>query len=451
MDLPKPSTTIETRIPTELDTPPVDGKLASWVNPALIGHIKQAKVLVNIERAYRIMDKYGLDGIVASLPLNIYYLSSYLGPMIMMGRSFSCYAFLPRREDAPPCFVPHGSMVYHMDWRPTWMPVEAYSYPIRTPEGEMAEPMPSPNVHNFRPDSLNDRDRVLMAIYAQYEGRTSASALAALIKGITKAGCAQGKLGFDDPRVLNWLNQEGLRSLTGIDAINIFREIRMVKTPNEIEILREASVRNEAALDYAIETMHVGQPLDDVEFQHGLKWGQLGGKSLWCITNQNGLASGVIRADTVTKLDSVGQYQGYLGDVGRTVVVGTPSDEVMRRNEANTKGLAACYAAIKPGVTFAEAGAIVCDVMAQHGFKGFAGAHPVGLEHTDQPWPTGVHNDLPGLYDPLVFEEGTVFTMDVPYHEIGYGTSHVEDMMLVTADGCVGLSSTDTRLRVRPA
>jgi hypothetical protein len=41
--------------------------------------------------------------------------------------------------------------------------------------------------------------------------------------------------------------------------------------------------------------------------------------------------------------------------------------------------------------------------------------------------------------------------MDMPYHEIGYGTSHVEDMMVVRADGAEALSSGDTSLRILPA
>ena len=47
------------------------------------------------------------------------------------------------------------------------------------------------------------------------------------------------------------------------------------------------------------------------------------------------------------------------------------------------------------------------------------------------------------------FEENMVFTLDMPYHEIGWGTTHVEDMMLVTKSGAIPLSSGDISLRVR--
>jgi len=50
----------------------------------------------------------------------------------------------------------------------------------------------------------------------------------------------------------------------------------------------------------------------------------------------------------------------------------------------------------------------------------------------------------------LVFEENMVFTLDMPYHEFGWGTTHVEDMVIVRADGCEAISSLDTALRVKP-
>lgn len=449
---------------------PKSEMLKEWRNPQLIQHIRSAPKLLNVERAYAIMDKYGLDGLVASVPHNIYYLSSHMGPMQMMGRGFSTYAFFPRRPDAPSALIVPGSMVYHLDYRPTWMPVEVYTYPKQAaepkddagtladsagarPAAAYADPIPSPWAFNLRRDSMDDRDKLLMAIYAEFEGKTTVSALAGLAKAIRGAGLTRGKIGFDDPRVGPWLQQEGLPDIGVFDAQNTYREIRMVKTPAELEIVRQAAQKNEDALLYAINNTNVGQPLDDVELAHGRRWGELGGSTLWCITNQSGIASGMIRKDTVTKIDSVGQFKGYRGDVGRTVVWGTPKDEVVRRNEANTKALKTVYAAIRPGMTFLESSKIMREVMQDAGFdRGGGGAHPVGLEHTDHPWPTGAEGRGSDVYSSLVYEENMVFTMDVPYHEIGYGTSHVEDMMVVKKQGgCEGLSSMKTELIVRPA
>ena len=39
-------------------------------------------MLVNLARAYDVMDKYKLDGLVAALPINVYYLTDFWSPML---------------------------------------------------------------------------------------------------------------------------------------------------------------------------------------------------------------------------------------------------------------------------------------------------------------------------------------------------------------------------------
>ena len=437
-------------MPTDTLAPPV---LQKWVNPGAIAHIRQGTMLLNRERAERVMDKYGLSALVAALPSNIYYLSSHLGISSMMGRHYQSFAVLPRNREAPASLVINGSMVYHLDYLPTWMEnIETFSYPIgRDSAGALiAESLPSPWAQVVREETMTDRDRLLMALYAEFEGTNAPNAMGALDQALARAGLRDLPIGYDDIRVPAALGSD--YASRAVDAVNIFREIRMVKSEPEIAILREAAIRNEAALDAAIATMHVGQPLQDVDIGHQRKWGELGGKSLWLIVNQRGLNSGVIEKDEVTKIDSVGEYFGYKGDVGRTIVVGTPTDESARRAEANSAALKVVYGEIRPGMTFAQSNAIVLDVLRQHGFaRGGGGVHPVGLEHTDLPCPVGHETDFSSYEDAMIYEEGTVFTRDMPYHEVGFGTSHVEDMMVVRKDHLEGLSSMDTSLRVIPA
>jgi Xaa-Pro aminopeptidase len=333
--------------------------------------------------------------------------------------------------------------------------VQVYTWPAAGTEPDTsgdvaASPFVSPWAMQLRSGNLQPSDRVLMALYAEYHGRTSASALHGLKAALKEAGLTGGTLGFDDPRVLAWLRNKGLEKLRGVDAMNIFKEVRMVKSPAEIEILREASVRNEQALDYAIEQIEPGMDVLDIERAHARKWGELEGHARWLVTNIRGLNSGRVQSGDFMKLDSVGEYRGYLGDVGRTVSVGEPSEELVRRAEANQLASAAVYSAIRPGMGFMEAADLFGEVLREQGFEhGPAGPHPVGLIHTDLPWPTG--DDNPSFNQmQFSFEQNMVFTLDMPYHEIGWGTTHVEDMMLVTATGALPLSSGRMELRIRP-
>lgn len=432
--------------------------LQQWSNPDLVRHTKEAVRLVNLERAYAIMDRYDLSGLVASSAINIHYLSSHSGVTQWMGRPFTTFAFLPRSEDALPTLVMPRFTLYHLDFQPTWMPsVQGYSKPLQDEAGEViwnddGSPAADQNSNIWprRDSELNDRDRTLLALFAEYDGKLSATPIYALRQALIEGGASRGKVGFEDPRIGSWLQDAGLTDLETIDATNIFKEIRMVKTAPEIDLLRIAAQKNEAALDYAIEQIEPGIPLIEIEKAHARKWGELDGIGKWCVVNINGLNSGVVEAGDFMKLDSVGSYQGYHGDVGRTVVVGEPTEELSRRIEANTKCSRMVYDAIRPGMLFTEATAMFADLMQQEGFVAVSSPHCVGLDHTDQPFYT-VEPFQKSLGSEWTFEAGTVFTLDMPHNEIGWGTSHVEDMILVKDTGYEGLSSMDTSLRVRPA
>jgi Xaa-Pro aminopeptidase len=444
-------------------------QLAKYRNPALLRHLFAAKPLVNRERANEVMDKYGLDALVATIPKNVYYLSSHDNAFYHTGIEHMLFALLPRREDAPPALITWGALLYHLDYRPTWMPsVQIFTAPLPL-ERTAADVLPSelgrmgdtssdawkgdPPAFKYNRNlirkgaKLSDRDLFQLALAAEFADRPAASVLHALKRAMDAAGVAQGRIGFDDARVIPWMNDIGLPGMKGVEASDIFKEVRMVKSAQEVGLLREASRRCEASLDAAIASLHAGQLIADVELEYRRKMGAQGGNTRWLIINQDGLNSGRIVRDKVIKIDSVGDYLGYVGDIGRSVVVGNPTDETAGRNEANAKALNAAYRAIRPGMPFSEIPKITGDVMKQEGYNGFAAAHNVGLDHTDQP---NSHAN-PARREALKFAEGSVFTIDVPYLEIGYGSSHVEDMMVCTKDGAVPLSSGDVKLRIRPA
>ena len=106
---------------------------------------------------------------------------------------------------------------------------------------------------------------------------------------------------------------------------------------------------------------------------------------------------------------------------------------------------------VKPGVTGAEVTSAVIDAVRAAGFPGFffATPHSIGLEHGDHMLPIGP--TLPGGNGPFVFEENMVFSLDMPYYEVGWGNLHMEDQLLVTATGIEPLTSCNTSLRILPA
>jgi Xaa-Pro dipeptidase len=427
------------------------------INP-LIEHCFAAERLVNIERAYEIMDQHNLTGLVATIPHNIYYLSSHSGIMQWMGRHFSTYAYLPRDPNAPPALIANGTMLYHFDYRPTWMEnIKAISSPEMDADGKAVigpdgfpKAKARPGVWSIREGVDYSRgDRIQMALFDRYTDRTVTDALSGLREALVEGGSAKGRVGFDDPRPGYWLKEKGLPDLVPVDACNIFKDIRRAKTPVEVELLRKAAVAGETALMDAIGKIGPGSTLAQVEYDFSKKWADLGGTAKWLICNVNGVNSGTIETGQWMKLDSVGTLQGYHGDVGRTVMVGEPEDELARRIEACCKVAPIVYDAIRPGMLYMEAAQMFHDLMQQEGVNAVGGPHDVGLEHTDHPVDTG-SDAVPATlsFMDLRFLEGTVFTLDMPWNEMGWGTCHVEDMLVVRKNGCELLSSGDISLKV---
>ena len=58
-------------------------------------------MLLNRDRAYAVMDRHGLDGLLAVQKINFYYLTDYLPNAMKVERFFTNFALLPRREDGP--------------------------------------------------------------------------------------------------------------------------------------------------------------------------------------------------------------------------------------------------------------------------------------------------------------------------------------------------------------
>ncbi|QBM75128.1 aminopeptidase P family protein [Sphingomonas sp. AAP5] len=428
-------------------------------------------MLLNRDRANAVMDRHGLDGLVAAFPENIYYLSDYWGPMFLMSRNYTLYALLPRDETAPAALIIPGTGVYHLEHKPTWMPnvatfitrippkaIPARDYEFSTEEidegGDQAVTADSIKdapltPYPTRPGAeLGPRDHQLLDRYAMHRGGAQTTATRALAGAIRTAGLEKGRLGFDDPRVLGWLGAIGLEELSGVDALNVFKEIRMVKSADEIELLKIAGRMSETALNAVVDRMHVGMPLEDIHRIHALAMAEQGGRSEWIIANIRGLATGEIEPNELIKLDSVGSWQQYRGDVGRSVFFGEPTAEMLHRFTAVDRALQIAYENIRPGKTFKEIVDLTLKTVHDEGFPGFviAGPHSVGLEHTDHP--VSIGDQMPG-HHPLAFEENMVFTLDMPYHEFGWGTTHVEDMMIVRKDGCEPITSMDTSLRVK--
>ncbi|HTI67853.1 MAG TPA: Xaa-Pro peptidase family protein [Caulobacteraceae bacterium] len=418
-------------------------------------------MLLNLPRAYEVMDRHGLDGLVAVDPINVYYLTDYWGPLMRMRRTFYNYAVLPRAEDQPAGIVVNGIELTRLGLQPeaTWVPNRCgYLHPIYKdrrdfdPDVEDPEAIEHAMQWPVNLETLSPSEEKYLAAVEASRGRHSANALYGLKRALKDAGLSRAVVGSDDPRIGPWLHQVGLEGVEVRDAYSVFREIRMVKSPAELDLLRTAAKMNEAALDKTLEQLAPGVRMGDLQNAYAAEIAAGGGRSVYLATGHTAARNpdGRVVEGLPVTFDALCEFRNYHGDVGRTAVCGEPSAELVRRMQAVRVGAEIAYGMIRPGVTGNEVTTALVEGVRKAGFPGylFATPHSVGLEHSDHPLPIGP--TLPGGEGQFVFLEDMVFTIDMPYRELGWGNLHSEDQLRVTADGIEPLTSCDPSLRVRP-
>jgi Xaa-Pro aminopeptidase len=190
-----------------------------------------------------------------------------------------------------------------------------------------------------------------------------------------------------------------------------------------------------------------------LEITYNAEVARRGGRGIYLSTGQSGKSNhlGFVLANEPITFDGLCEYGNYHGDLGRVAVCGEPSAEVAKRVAAIRVGCEVVLQVVKPGVKGRTVTDAVIDAVRKAGFAGFffATPHSIGLEHSDHRIPIGP--TLPGGNGEFVFEENMVFSIDMPYYEVGWGNLHMEDQILVTKNGVEPLTSCDTSLRVRPA
>jgi Xaa-Pro aminopeptidase len=209
-------------------------------------------ILANLSRARQVMARRGLDGLVAQLSINVYYLSGYWG-MLMSAERFDAafLAVLPRREDLPAVLVmPTIELRRLVSEGGTWMPeIVAYSSPLDDEsEGLQTDGKPYDGWPVQPGAALTSREQAWTDITRRHRDRVAADARVALVRALRLAGLESGRLGTDDPRIEGWAQAGGLAGVSCAVDANVFNEIRRVKTPAELELLRAAARINEASL-----------------------------------------------------------------------------------------------------------------------------------------------------------------------------------------------------------
>ncbi len=230
-------------------------------------------------------------------------------------------------------------------------------------------------------------------------------------------------------------------------------EIRTVKNDSEVAKIVKAQRIAEKAFDYILGFISTDKTEKEValELEYFMLRNGADGLSFEtiCVSGKNSsLPHGVPTDKKIEKGDFITMDYGattefYHSDMTRTVAVGEVSSKQIDIYETVLKSQLAGLEAIKAGVNCKDVDAVSRKIIADKGYGDYFGhglGHGVGVE---------IH-ELPTLNpsSKAVLKEGHIVTVEPGIYLPGEFGVRIEDMALVTADGCENLTKCEKKLIV---
>lgn len=225
-----------------------------------------------------------------------------------------------------------------------------------------------------------------------------------------------------------------------VPTSEIVEKIRLIKTPDELAILKKAAQIADAAFEHIIGYIKPG--VKEIEVSNELEFfmrkqgaTQSSFDTIVASGYRSAMPHGVastkeIQAGELVTLDYGALYEGYVSDITRTVAVGEISDELKQIYETVLEAQLRGVNGIKPGMTGVEADALTRDYIKEHGYGEYFGhstGHGIGLE---------VHEG-PGLSfrSDIKLEPGMVVTVEPGIYIPNVGGCRIEDDIVITETG----------------
>lgn len=240
----------------------------------------------------------------------------------------------------------------------------------------------------------------------------------------------------------------GTPTLRVSDGADLFGEIRMVKSPEELSAMREAIRITEAALRTVPRTLRRGMRESDLG-EHMVGVQNARGEDSWvlaqfgptgAVPHHPGGARRLAKGDVVI-VDTGTSRRGYWSDITRTFVHGAPGARAKRVFETVREAVRAGLAAVRPGAPAESIDAAARRVIERAGFgRHFIHrtGHGLGLDGHERPYM--VHGDKTPL------APGMTFTIEPGIYLPGEFGCRIEEDVVVTTTGGEPLSTPQEEL-----
>lgn len=222
-----------------------------------------------------------------------------------------------------------------------------------------------------------------------------------------------------------------------VRADELFEELRMVKTPAEIEAIRDIGVAAERIAAEVFARFGLGTTERAIANFVAERYAEAGGDQLTMLVVGSGPRSAAVNAPPtdrtleagdILRLDIIGTKGRYHSDVARTAVVGEATTEQQEVYDLLLGVHRRCLDALRPGALTTDVYAIYRDAMDAAGLPPyhFVG-HGLGTTLHEDPFV----NEL----KPIPLEPGMVLCIEPLTLLEGRFGMQIEDEVLITADG----------------
>jgi Xaa-Pro dipeptidase len=222
-----------------------------------------------------------------------------------------------------------------------------------------------------------------------------------------------------------------------VRADELLEELRMVKTPAEIEAIRDIGIAAERIAAEVCADFGAGATERAIANFVAERYAEAGGDGLTMLVVGSGPRSAAVNAPPtdrrlergdIVRLDIIGTKARYHSDVARTAVVGEPTSEQQHVYDLLLGVHRRCLDALRPGALTTDIFAIYRNAMDAAGLPPyhFVG-HGLGITLHEDPFV----NDL----KPIALEPGMVLCIEPLTLIEGRFGMQIEDEVLITADG----------------
>lgn len=248
--------------------------------------------------------------------------------------------------------------------------------------------------------------------------------------------------------------QETMADKKFIPVFDIVQKMRSVKDSTEIEKIAKAVLIGDEAFKHVIGMVKPGAVEKDIAWEiEAFSRKEMGAEELAFTTIvasgansalPHGLATDkVIEYGDFVTLDLGLKYQGYCGDMTRTVIVGEASEKQKEIYAIVLEAQLAGVKAAKAGMKAKDLDKVARDIITNYGYGkefGHELGHSMGLRCHEIP--------MVGDYDDTILVPGMIVTIEPGIYIPGWGGCRIEDTVVIEENGCRILTKTSKELLI---